>query len=69
MLKWKYEKEHNCSKAIVQYDLDGNFIKEWESIMKVSQETNIKYYSISNNCRGKQKRAGDFIWKFKEELQ
>lgn len=65
--KGKYGKNHNCSKAILQYDKKGCFIKEWESITEASKETNINYYSISNNCRGKQKSAGDFVWKFKEE--
>lgn len=66
--KGKYGKEHNCSKPIFQYDKNGNFIKEWESITKASDETNINYCSISNNCRGKQKSAGGFVWMFKEEL-
>lgn len=65
--KGKYGKEHNCSKPVKQYDLEENFIKEWESIMQASKETKVKYYSISNNCRGKQRSAGGFIWKFKED--
>lgn len=66
--KGKYGKYHNCSKVVLQYDLKNNYLKEWESITKASKETKINYYSISNNCRGKQKKAGNYIWKFKEEL-
>ena len=63
----KFGKEHNCSKSVLQYDMNENLINEWDSITNASRETNINYYSISNNCRGKQKQAGGFIWKFKEE--
>lgn len=66
--KGKYGKDHNCSKCVLQYDLNNVFIKKWDSITDASKKTNINYYSISNNCRGKQKSAGGFIWKFKEEI-
>lgn len=65
--KGKYGKEHNCSKVIIQYNKNGDIVNEWESITIASKKTNINYYSISNNCRGKQKSAGGYIWKFKEE--
>lgn len=65
--KGKYGAEHNCSKSVIQYDKNGKIIKEWESIKIASNKTNVNYYSISNNCRGKQKSAGGFVWKFKEE--
>lgn len=66
--KGKFGKNHNCSKKVFQYDKKGNFIKGFESIKNASEETKVNYCSISNNCLGKQKTAGDFIWKFKEEI-
>lgn len=48
--------------SINQYDLNGNFIKKWNSI----KEANIKYnnYHISQCCSGKRKTAGGYIWKY-----
>jgi hypothetical protein len=47
---------------IIQYDLEGNFIKEWKGI--VEAEKFIKG-DIGACCRGIQKTAGEYIWKFK----
>jgi len=48
-------------KKVNQYDLEGNFIKEWESISEAS-----KYVKgdINSFLKGKQKQAGGFIWKY-----
>ena len=50
-------------KAVEQFDLDGNFIKAWESITKV--ETELKIYNINAVCKGKQETAGGYKWKYK----
>lgn len=52
-------------KTILQFDLQGNFIKEWPSAMQLHKELNYSVASISQCCRGKQKTAYSFIWKFK----
>jgi hypothetical protein len=50
-------------KPILQYDLQGNFIKEWESVTK-AQKT---YGTTIIDClRGKTKTSKNFIWKYKE---
>lgn len=55
------------SKAVNQYDLEGNFIKEWSSQTEASRELNIDTTSISNCCMGKKnKTAGGYKWKFKD---
>jgi group I intron endonuclease len=51
------------NKHILQYDLEGNFIKEWISIKEAK-----KYLGsgdIGGCLLGKQKQAGGFIWKYK----
>lgn len=55
----------NKGKAVLQYDKQGNFIKEWNTAYQASQELNIHYGSISCCCLGKTKTAGKFIWTFK----
>lgn len=53
-------------KKIIQYDLKGNKLNEYESLNEAELKTNIKYQYISFCCRGKQKTAGGFIWKYKQ---
>ena len=55
----------NIKKPITQYDLNGNFIKEWSSIREASKNLNINESSISQNLGNKQKTSGGYIWKFK----
>lgn len=54
----------NWMKPILQYDLKGNFIKEYESIIETS-----KYFknhsTIGEVCRGHNKTSHGFIWKYK----
>jgi len=53
------------SKALLQYDLNGVFLKEWSSQSAASKATNIPQGSISNCCVGKIKTCKGFIWKTK----
>ncbi len=55
------------SKSISQYDLQGNFIRDWDSALQAEQELNLSSGGIGACCRGIQKKAFGFIWKFKLE--
>jgi len=63
----KQSKEHieKRMKLINQYDLKGNFIKEWLGATTISKELNISADNITSCCRDKSKTAGGFIWKYK----
>ena len=52
-------------KPILQYDLNGNFIQEWPSGKIASEQLNIDKGNITSCCKGKQKTAYKFIWKYK----
>lgn len=52
-------------KPVIQYDLNHNFISEFITMKEAQDKTNITQYNISACCRGKQKTAGGYIWKFK----
>jgi hypothetical protein len=55
-------------KPVNQYDLEGNFIKEWDSAKEASIAMGKPgKHDIGAVCRGKQKTAYGFIWKFKSE--
>lgn len=57
-------KAKKCKKPILQYDLDGNFIKEWDSNKDV--QATLKIYPTS--ClRGKNKQAGGYMWLYKTD--
>lgn len=53
-------------KKVIQYDLEGKFIKEWNSIKEAQEQLRCSHISMC--CRGyKQYRtAGGYIWKYKE---
>ena len=55
------------SKKVYQYDLLGNFIKEWESTMEVERSLGLDHRNIGAVCNGKRKTCGKYIWKYKKE--
>ena len=60
--------DKNKSKVVLQYTLDGTFIKEWKSTMDVQRNLGFAHTHISECCRGKQANyAYGYIWKYKKE--
>lgn len=53
------------SKTILQYTLHNEFIEEHKSMVLASNKTGINRVSIGDCCKGKQNKAGNFIFKFK----
>ena len=51
---------------IIQYDLDGNFIKEWKSQTQAAKKLKIHQANINKVLLGKRKKTAGFIWKYKE---
>lgn len=56
------------SKPVLQYSLDGCFIREWHSATEVMRVLGIPKNCVSGCCLGrkKHKTAGGFIWRFKQ---
>jgi len=52
-------------KAVLQYDLNGNFIKKFNSITEASEICKIQLKLISKVCTKKRKSTGGYQWKFK----
>ena len=50
-------------KKVSQYDLNGNFIKMYDSINDASFDSNLTHH-IGEVCQGKRKTAGGYIWKY-----
>lgn len=56
------------TKSIVQYDLNGNFVKEWKNLSEIKRELGYSTGTLHEACSGKRKTAYKSIWNFKEEL-
>lgn len=55
-------------KPVLQYDLEGNFIKEWKCGREACTSLGFNNVDgISACCLGKQKTAFNYIWIFKKE--
>ena len=66
----KHGAEHHYAKKIIQYDINGNFIKAWGSISDAASQLKICRTAIANCCRYKPHHhtAGGFKWKWNENL-
>ena len=53
-------------KPVIQYNLQGDFMKIWEGMDMASKETGIAKSGIIRCCQGEYKKSGGFIWKYKE---
>ena len=60
-------RNERVSKKILQYSKSGEFIREWQGAREVERVLGIDNSHINACCRGKQKSAYGFIWKYKEK--
>lgn len=66
-LEWmtiKDNKRYSSAKPVNQYNLDGRFIRNWDCIMDIQYSLGFNSGNISLCCRGKQKSAYGFIWRY-----
>jgi len=50
------------SKAVIQFSLDGNFIKKYPSAMEASRQTKVNHSAICMSCKRTHQTAGGFVW-------
>ena len=64
----KIGKQHHKSKSVLQFTLEGDFVKRWESANLAS-----KYVGGGNNinacCRGLHKQIKGFKWGYEEDFE
>lgn len=69
---WRYEssvlpvipfKKKKTNIIVNQYDLEGKFIKQWNSYIEATKSLNLPIGDISRVCSGKRKTSGGYIWK------
>lgn len=61
---YHYGKPSKRRKKVYQYDLQGNFIKEWDSASDIWKKTKISQGNVSSCCRGERKTAGGYEWSY-----
>lgn len=54
------------SKSVLQYNLDGNFVKEWNSTRDIRRYLGFCNSDISKCCKGKLKTCKGYIWRYKD---
>lgn len=61
-----YGETHWYSKPVYQYDLNGNYIGEWENAQRASEFYKICVSDIHANCRHAKgiRKAGDYMWSY-----
>lgn len=63
----KYKTYRDKPKLVEQYDLDGNFIKVFESAREAARVVGLKGTQISYCCLGRFKTSGGYMWKYVED--
>ena len=64
---WKFWSLHHNAKAIEQYSLEWEFIREFWWMAEATREVWVDRASIYSCCMGKYKQAWWFIWKYKKQ--
>jgi hypothetical protein len=59
-------KLNHMAKSVLQFSKDGEFIRRWDCIIDAKLELGISH--ISCCCKGRQKTAGGYVWKYENSL-
>lgn len=63
LVGWGDKVRVKLSKAVLQYTMDGEFVKRWDAMIDAEREGGFRQGNISNCCRGTAKSHKGFIWK------
>lgn len=56
-------------KRVSQYGVDGTYIATFKSLVEAERVTSVSRRRISEVLRGRQKTAGNYIWKYAEKTE
>jgi len=51
-------------RKVVQLSLEGEVINEFSSVVQAARDTGVSKSGIAKTCRGLNKIAGGYIWKY-----
>ena len=73
-MKFTDERKDKLKKAarkrmrpVLQYDLDGYFIREWGGFAEIVDELKVSKSPVYSCCKGYTNKAHGYIWKYKDE--
>lgn len=68
LLDWVHEEfEHPDSKAVVQCDMQMNYLATYKNISLAAKMTKTNRTGINDNCTGRLKTCGNYIWMYEDE--
>ena len=62
-----FEKREQSKTAVLQYTLDGVFVRRYSSSGEAERLNGISHSKVGACCRGKRKTAGGYIWKYDDK--
>lgn len=65
--KKKISQNSAIKRKVNQYDLNGSFIKQYESLKQAEKETGIFSQNIGKVCRGQQQYAKGYLWRYADD--
>jgi hypothetical protein len=57
------DRKHTVS--VLQYDMNGNFLKEFSSVKEAAESVSVNTSCIIRVCKGIRKSSGNFLWEYK----
>jgi group I intron endonuclease len=64
-MKGVFSENHHRSVKVLQFDLNDNLIKEWNSLMDIKRELNFHIGNVSSCLKGNLKTYKKYKWKYK----
>lgn len=68
-LEWcseQYNTRYSISVPVLQYSINGDFIRKWDCITEIQDKLHIYRSSICACCKGKHKTAGGYKWEYEK---
>lgn len=62
----KEPKDYGRTRSVVQYDLNDNYIKTWDSFADIKRELGFHIQNIWKCCKNRRTQAHGYVWKYKE---
>ena len=63
----KLQTNRHGAKAVLQYTLDGEFVREFPSTMEIIRTYGFRQSHINECCLGKAKSSYGYVWKYKND--
>ena len=57
------------SKSVLQFTLNGEFIKKWNCIKDIERELGFSHKTICGCLKNKQKTSHNYIWKYESDYE